>query len=50
MYGMWQRWRQRRACFHHDHRTGESWIKSHLVDLGRRKLFRCTSCAKVWIV
>lgn len=42
--------RAQRHCFHHDHRTGESWIKSALVDLGRNKHFWCTKCEKGWFV
>lgn len=40
--------RKRRNCFHHDHRTGTSWIKSQLIDYGR-KLFWCTTCERTWI-
>lgn len=44
-----RRWLKRRRCFHHDHHTGQSWIRSELIDLGRRKLYHCTECGKVWI-
>lgn len=42
--------RAQRACFHHNHHTGESWIRSVLVDLGRNKRFWCTKCEKSWFV
>ena len=42
--------RDRAACFHHDHRTGESWIESRLIEVGRNKIFWCTKCGKTWIV
>jgi hypothetical protein len=42
------RW-QRRRCFHHDHRSGESWIKEQLVDVGRRKMWWCDRCGKTWL-
>jgi len=41
--------RKRRACFHHDHHTGQSWIRSHLIDLGRAKLYWCQRCGQSWI-
>lgn len=46
---LWQARSQRRKCFHHDMRTGETWISSGLVDLGRRKLFVCSECGTAWI-
>jgi len=42
-------WQDRRACFHHAHTTGTSWIESELVDLGRRKRFWCNRCGRVWL-
>lgn len=45
---MLTRWRKRRACFHHDHTTGKTWIKSMLIDTGRNKMFWCTTCGKAW--
>lgn len=42
-------WRKRRWCFHHDHTTGTSWIKSQLLDVGRRKAFWCEDCGKTWV-
>lgn len=46
------RWRKRRNCFHHWHRTGHemSWITSELIDSGRRKMFTCTECGRRWFV
>jgi hypothetical protein len=41
-------WRAQRHCFHHDHATGESWIRSRLIDAGRRKLFDCGRCGRTW--
>lgn len=43
-----RRWRKRRACFHHDWRTGESWIKDQLVNTGTAKHFWCTHCGRYW--
>jgi hypothetical protein len=53
MIPLWyQRWRRRRYCFHHDHRTGESWILPGII-IDYRKLYRCSTrlggCDKVWI-
>jgi len=42
-------WLKRRRCFHHDHHTGQTWIKGQLIDMGIRKIFRCTHCGKTWI-
>lgn len=51
MIRRWIRARQaRRACFHHNHRTGESWVTGELIDLGRRKLFSCNHCDQMWFV
>jgi hypothetical protein len=44
------KWGERkRQCFHHDPATGKSMVSSHLEDLGRRKVFECSGCRKVWI-
>lgn len=40
--------RRQRDCFHHDRHTGRSWITAELVDLGRRKMFRCYACGRIW--
>lgn len=48
--GWWRTHRERVECFHHDHHAGGSWITAQLVDMGRRKIFTCTHCGKVWIV
>lgn len=53
----WWSFRQaRKTCFHHDiggnpanTRPAISWIHQELIDLGQRKLFRCTHCERVWI-
>lgn len=46
---MIRRWRERRRCFHHDHRTGQSWIgRGSIIDY--RKLYTCDSCGKVWVI
>jgi hypothetical protein len=51
MIGHWLKARQaRKNCFHHDHRTGESWIASRLIDVGARKMFWCIKCNQTWIV
>lgn len=46
-----------RDCFHHERNISlngevraESWIKSELLDLGRRKRFWCRVCGKQWFV
>lgn len=49
MIGWWRRWRARRDCFHHDHRTGTSWIQTIGIIDGGRKAYRCTGCDKVFI-
>ena len=44
-------WRKRRDCFHHNSDNGESYIgRGKLIDLGRRKLFRCSRCEQVWMI
>jgi len=43
---LFRRWRKRRHCMHHDRLTGQSWIKSMLVDLGMNKIFWCDRCGK----
>lgn len=37
---------KRRAlvCWHHNVRTGESWVKSQLIDTGMRKIWWCDRC------
>ncbi len=42
------KWRKRRACFHHDRRTGASWIAFQLVHFGSAKHFWCTRCGRYW--
>lgn len=49
MNGWFKAWRRKADCFHHNHRTGESWIANRLIDLGRRKMFWCIKCNKTWI-
>ena len=44
---MIRRWRKRRACFHHDHSTGTSWLLSQIID-GGRKHWWCTAGGKGW--
>lgn len=46
---MIRRWRTQRAGFHHDWRTGQSWITGRLIDMGMPKLFACSRCEKRWI-
>lgn len=44
-------WRERRNCFHHNPTNGASWVtRGQLIDLGRRKLYKCVECRKVWII
>lgn len=50
MSNTWRRYRARKACFHHDRRTGTTWITSQLIDTGMRKLLWCTRCGKDWII
>ena len=51
--GWWSRRAQRRRCFHHDWRTGRTFMSSQLIDTGMRKMFWCDrikgGCEKVWI-
>lgn len=45
----WFFWTRRyRDCFHHDPKSGQSWIYDRLIDLGRRKMFTCTHCYQRW--
>lgn len=45
--GKWWRKRQKqRRCFHHDHVTGETWMRSQMIDHG--KFFWCRKCDKGW--
>lgn len=48
--GPWHRWRKRVNCFHHNPRTGESWINSHLINTGTGKMFWCRQCDQTWVV
>lgn len=50
-----RRWREQRACFHHDKggnpantRPAISWIAEQLIDFGGRKMFWCTQCGRTW--
>lgn len=36
------------TCFHHDRKTGESYITDTLIDLGRDKVFKCRECSESW--
>lgn len=36
-------------CWHHDRKTGTSWIHDHLVDFGRDKIFICSHCKEIWL-
>lgn len=47
---MFTQWRASRNCFHHDHRTGESWIVSTLTHAGMGKTFWCRKCGRAWTV
>lgn len=38
----WRAWRRRRGCFHHEPSTGESFIRSQLIESGTNKLWSCT--------
>ena len=42
-----ERW-QKRACFHHDEKRLESWIRSELIDFGRTKRYWCSECGQSW--
>lgn len=46
---MIRRWLARRRCFHHDVRTGKSWIGRGTIIDGGRKLYRCNHCERTWI-
>lgn len=46
----WKRWRLRRSCFHHDHRTGTSWVRLYgILDWGT-KAYVCRACDKMFFV
>jgi hypothetical protein len=44
----WVVWQTRRNCFHHDRRTGTSWVDERLIETGMRKMFYCRTCRKIW--
>lgn len=44
-----RRWRERRRCFHHNHRTGESWIGNGSV-MDYLKYYECSRCGKGWLI
>jgi hypothetical protein len=53
----WYARKNRKVCFHHDpggnpanSRPAESFIHQELIDMGRRKLYSCNECGKVWII
>jgi len=41
-------WLDRRNCFHHNHKTGESWIETEIIDW--RKLYTCRDCGRRWVI
>lgn len=41
------RWTAKSKCFHHDRRSGDSWINEMMIDFGR-KMFWCKKCRKTW--
>lgn len=43
----WTLHKEGKNCFHHDYRSGESWIKSQIIDY--RKLYWCTKCQRRWV-
>lgn len=49
MIGWWRRRREQSVCFHHDHRTGTSWIVTLFIIDGRGKAYRCTGCDRMII-
>lgn len=46
--GWWRRWRAQRACWHHDRRTGASWLLGQSIDMGMRKMWWCGRCDRTW--
>lgn len=40
----WRRRRAQKTCFHHDWRTGESWIRVECHLDGGRRAFVCLRC------
>lgn len=46
----YRRRRVRKFCFHHDMRTGSSFIDQRLIETGKAKMFWCTECGKTWIL
>lgn len=58
---MFKKWRKQRKCFHHDINAKDrvknggyygietSYIRSELIDTGKRKRFWCNRCERVWI-
>jgi hypothetical protein len=55
---LWLRRQVRRSCWHHEFarpwpepgKPADSLVVGKLIDLGRRKMFRCTRCGKTEIV
>jgi hypothetical protein len=45
----WRWWKLRRVrkhCWHHDDKTGQSWVNSRLINTGAGKMFWCSRCEK----
>lgn len=41
-------WRRKRACFHHNPKTGESFLRDTMIHSGSSKMFWCTRCNQDW--
>ena len=46
----WQDRREKqRFCLHHDRKTGQTWVRSQLLDAGARRMTVCNQCGQKWI-
>ncbi len=50
VFTVWGRRRQRARCWHHDRRTGQSWVDEQLINTGARKMMWCRRCSKTEFV
>lgn len=44
--GGWVLHARRSRCFHHDHKTGATWIKQQLINMGSGKMWWCGRCGR----
>lgn len=49
MIGWWRRRKRQWDCFHHDHRTGLSWLRVTAVWEEGVKVHLCSRCDRMFI-